>query len=89
MRLKPRTDANQNEIVTTLRTIGCTVQSLAAIGKGCPDILVAKSGKMWLMELKVKNGKLTNDQETWHSRWKADVHIVRSSDEAIKIVRTR
>jgi len=36
-----RTDANQSEIVAGLRAIGATVQPLHAVGKGCPDLMVA------------------------------------------------
>jgi len=86
MRLKAKVDSNQNEIVQALRDYGCSVQSLAQIGKGCPDLLCAYRGKMFLMELKVDKGKLTLDQDTWHSRWKATVHIVRSADEAVGII---
>ena len=37
-----------------LRRVGCFVQSLASIGKGCPDLLVGKAGS-WLV-LEVKDG---------------------------------
>lgn len=52
MRLKARTDANHSEVVKALRNAGCSVQSLAATGRGVPDLLVGRDGKNLLMESK-------------------------------------
>lgn len=88
-----KTDANQTEIVDALRDIGCFVQSLAAIGKGCPDILVGRGMTWHLME--IKDGekppsarKLTKDEQAWHDRARlfAPVHVVESVEQALQIV---
>ncbi len=79
-------DANQPEIVEALRSVGCTVQSLATIGKGCPDLLVAKDGKTWTIEVKGPKGTLTPDQVEWIKNWNGVVHIVRSVDDALQLV---
>lgn len=91
MRLKPRVDRNQQQIVSALRQVGCTVQSLAALGKGVPDLLVARGGRNMLLE--VKDGeappskrKLTDDEREWHVRWNAPVFVVNSVPEALKAV---
>ena len=91
MRKAAKIDDNQKAIVNVLRQIGASVQSLAATGKGCPDLLVGYHGINYLME--VKNGdkvlskqKLTIDQEHWHSLWRGSVHVVKSVDEALKIL---
>lgn len=88
MRLKARIDANHGEIVKALRQAGCSVQSLAQLGKGVPDLLVARNGKMWLME--VKDGSKppsqrirTNDEKEWMLHWNAPVYLVNSVDEAL------
>lgn len=92
MRLRGRIDSNHAAIVKALRACGCSVQSLASLGKGVPDLLVARCGKMWLME--VKDGdkcpsqqRLTEDEELWICRWHAHVHIIRSVEEAINVVK--
>ena len=92
MRRAAKVDANQAEIVDALRRAGCTVQSLAAIGKGCPDLLVGYMDVNFLLE--VKDGakppsarKLTDDQDNWHINWRGYVHTVKSAEEAIEIVR--
>jgi Holliday junction resolvase len=56
MRRAAKIDANQEQIVSALRAAGATVQSLAAIGNGCPDLLVGFNRKTLLME--IKDGKL-------------------------------
>jgi hypothetical protein len=77
MRRAARIDANQPAIVDALRRIGCRVQPLHMVGKGCPDIMVSKGGRVVLME--IKDGakppsarKLTADEQAWHDLW-ADV----------------
>ena len=74
MRRAARTDSNHEEIVKALRAVGATVQSLAAVGHGVPDLLVGYQGKTILME--VKDGKkspskreLTEDQVKWIDSW--------------------
>ena len=81
-----KVDANQGEIVTALRKAGVSVQSLATIGKGCPDIIAAKSPDMWLIEIKGAKGKLTPDQVAWIHGWRGVVHIVRGVDDALELV---
>lgn len=70
MRRAAKVDSNHGDVVEALRAAGASVQSLAAIGKGCPDLLVGYRG-MWLL-FEVKDGtrspsrrKLTPDQEEW------------------------
>lgn len=83
-------DANQTQVVESLRAAGATVQSLATIGNGCPDLLVGYRGVTVLLE--VKDGrkvpsaqKLTPDQEKWHSNWGGGIlAVVNSPDAALK-----
>jgi Holliday junction resolvase len=77
VRRAARVDRNQTEVVEALRQAGCRVQPLHMIGKGCPDILVGRDGRLVLME--IKDGekppsarKLTEDEAAWHALW-ADV----------------
>lgn len=86
MRRAARIDANQPEIVAALRAVGCSVQTLAAVGAGVPDLLVGVSGVNLLMEVKTASGKLTKDQVPWHESWRGQVAIVRSVDEALNLV---
>lgn len=92
MRRAAKIDANQEAVVIALRAAGVQVQSLAAIGKGVPDLLCQYEGTFYLIE--VKDGrktpsqrKLTNDQLKWHEEWKsAFLGVVESPDEALKFI---
>jgi hypothetical protein len=75
MRRAAKIDANQTQVVLALQAAGATVQSLAAVGQGVPDLLVGFQGKTLLME--VKDGqkppsarRLTEDQLKWHGAWR-------------------
>lgn len=54
-------DQNHAEIVHALRDVGCSVLSLASLGRGAPDLLCGYKGRNVLLEVKKPKGKL-NDQ---------------------------
>ena len=88
-RLAAKVDANQAAIVQALRTLGCSVQSLAAQGSGTPDLVVGIKGATFMVE--VKDGakapsarKLTQDQVAWHAAWRGHpVDIIETVEGAI------
>lgn len=86
-----KVDANQQEIISALRAIGCTVLPLHTVGSGCPDLLVGRCGVNYLLE--IKDGKkppscrkLTKDQVDFHAMWRGQVAVVTSVNEAFKAV---
>lgn len=86
-----RVDGNQREIVAALREAGATVQCMHQMGKGCPDLLCAINGQVFLIEIKdgakpPSGQKLTPDQIIWHRDWQAEVHVVNSIEAAIAVV---
>lgn len=90
MRRASKIDANQEQVVAALRAAGVRVLSLAAVGKGVPDLLCAFHGQLILLE--VKDGskipsarKLTPDQVEFHKAWQGvPLHVVENSGEALK-----
>lgn len=91
MRYAAKIDSNQNEVVDALRKAGASVQSLAALGKGVPDLLVAIRGVNLLMEIKDGNKpksaqKLTDDQLKWHGAWQGPVCIVDGPEAALRMI---
>lgn len=91
MRRIAKIDKNQLAIVRILREVGATVQTLATVGGGCPDLLVGFKGANYLME--IKDGekipsarKLTPDQVDWHGSWRGAVHVVTEPVQALKII---
>ena len=95
-RAPSKVDGNQATIVKALRAIGCSVQSLAAVGDGCPDLLVGRNGSTWLLEVKNPENRvksdprkdLTVEQIRWATEWKGrKVAVVYTVDEAVAAVR--
>ena len=90
MRKHGRTDGNQREIVSALRAAGCFVQSVADVGNGCPDLIVAYHGRVFMMEIKDGAGKLTADEAAWVAEFEriggVAVHIVRSAEDALRVI---
>ena len=75
--------------MAALRKCGCTVQSLAAVGKGVPDLLVGRAGKNYLLEVKDGNKprsarELTPDELGWLLGWRGSATVVETIDEALK-----
>jgi len=88
MRRKAKIDSNHGEIVSALRKLGFSVLSLAAVGKGCPDLVLGKHGRNYLVE--VKDGdkcpsarKLTDDQQKFYQNWLGQYRVISSVEEAV------
>ena len=92
MRRAAKIDANQEQVVQALRAAGAVVQTLAAVGKGVPDLLVGYQGKTLLLE--VKDGskppserRLTEDQIKWHGAWRGGpLAIVDGPEAALRML---
>lgn len=82
MRYSLRKDANQSAIVDALRQAGCTVEVLHEPA----DLLVGLRGANFILECKVKGGKLNEKQRQWHATWNGSAHIVRSVEEAFRAI---
>ena len=87
MRRAANLDSNHAAVVLALRAIGATVQSLASMGGGVPDLLVGYRGRNVLLE--VKDGEkppsarmLTKDEEEWHATWGGQVDTVYTAEDA-------
>lgn len=91
MRRAAKVDANQDAIVQALRAAGASVQSIAAVGKGVPDLLVGFRGLNWLVECKdgakpPSARELTEDQQKWLRNWRGRVAVVLSPDDALRAI---
>lgn len=84
-----RRDDNHAEVVAALRAAGASVEDLADVGGGCPDLLVGIRHVTYLLE--VKDGtkppskrNLTPYEAAWHMRWRGrPVAVVESVEDAL------
>lgn len=91
MKRSARKDANQDEIVDTLRAIGASVAITHQLGGGFPDIVVGFRGETYLIEIKdgskpPSRRRLTKDEKEFHQSWNGHIAIANNSDEALKII---
>lgn len=82
-----RTDQNHAAIRDAMRKAGAEVEDLSGSGKGMPDTLVYTPDKrLLLVEIKMPKGTLTAPQVRFHARF--PVHIVRSVEDALELIKT-
>lgn len=81
-------DRNQAEIIATLRAAGCSVAIITGANgqSGVPDLLAARQGVNYLLEVKTPKGKLSDVQRAWHAGWRGVVSVVRTPEEALAAV---
>ena len=86
-----RTDGNQGDIVAALEAAGASVQSLAAVGNGCPDLLVGYRSINYVIEVKdpaqpACKRRLNSHQKPWHAEWRGRAHLVETVDQALLVI---
>lgn len=92
MRRAAKKDVNHNTIAAALRDVGYLVWETHQLGGGYPDLNVAGidratgQQRVWLVEVKDRGGTLTADEAAFHLQWRGFVHIVRSVDDAYRLV---
>lgn len=102
-RRRARPDVGQAAIVAALRTVGCSVEILADVGRGVPDLLAGIRGTNFLLEVKSPRGgrgkrglgsgktahqvELNATEQKWHAAWRGQVSVVRSVEDALAVVR--
>ena len=91
MRRNARIDKNHPEVVEAFRKMGASVLSLAPLGRGIPDLLVAIGGVTWLIEIKSKKGKENDLQIEWAENWRGARAVVRDTqgvETVVKLMRS-
>ncbi len=83
-------------ITDALKAVGCKTQSLAAVGDGCPDLLVMIPGGIWpkLVLFEIKDPKqapnkrrLRKSQIDWQANWApGKVHLVETVEQALSVI---
>ena len=91
MRLAAKPDSNQKHIVAILRQCGATVRILAMVGQGVPDLLVSHPlavppGQNFLLECKMKDGRLTDAERVFFDEWPGQKAIVYCAEDALRVM---
>lgn len=82
-RVNAKRDANEPLIISALEARGFVVKRLSA--KGCPDLLIARKGSMWLAEVKTAKGSFSVAQQEWLRDWPGPTPIVlRTVEDAMR-----
>ena len=84
-----RVDNNQNEIISTLRTIpGISVANTSQLGDGFPDMVVGYEGFSFLFEIKDtgKRRHLTDAERKFMHHWRGHYDVIESADEVLEII---
>lgn len=76
-----RLDRNHAEIRDALERAGATV-----VPDGPLDLLVGYRGTNFLLEVKTATGKLRVKQEGFIRRWKGQVTVVRTVEDALAVI---
>lgn len=77
-----RPDANAAAIIQAWRQAGASVE---VIGRPV-DCVVGRQGRNYLVEIKGPQGRLRPSQQTFVARWRGQVAVVRSVQEAIALL---
>ena len=90
MRRKPRLDASHGAIVAALEAAGASVQSLASLGGGVPDLMACRAGNVYLIECKPDGPPSTRkpreSQVKWAQKMGITVYVVSTPEEAIQVL---
>lgn len=92
MRRANRVDANQDQIVETLRACGAYVR-VVTMGDGVPDLLVGYNGYTLLLEVKDGNKppsarELTPAEAKFFREWTGGlIAVVKNVEEALEILK--
>lgn len=81
-------DSTHKAIVEALRKAGAGVQSLAPVGKGCPDLLVSYRQRWHVIECKTLKGKLRQSQRDWMHEHGVNVVVLRSIEDVQVFLQT-
>ena len=90
MRKHGRKDGNQDDIKEAIVKAGGFFKSIASMGDGYPDAIVAYHGRLFLMEFKSGDEGLTPKEAAWIGECEriggVSVYLVRSAEDALRTV---
>ena len=88
MRRAAKVDLNHAEVKAALSKAGWRCIDLSRAGCGVPDLLIAKAGRLALVEVKGEKGKLNPEQRRFHvelANYGVTIQVIRTADEAARL----
>jgi hypothetical protein len=79
-----RKDGTHQIVVNALKACGWVILDVSRAPLAI-DLIIAKAGRTVLVEIKAPKGKLTKDQETILKCWPAEVAVLRSVEDVLKL----
>lgn len=87
---RAKIDTSQAGIVEALEAAGCSIQSLARLGHGVPDLMACRAGEIFLFECKTpkasKHKETEAKQKTWAQQMGITVHVVSTPEQAVAVL---
>ena len=81
-----RLDQNHKIIEQALWRCGWTVINLSQSQVvGCPDLFIAKGGRVVAVEIKSPTGRLNGFQETFQKAWPAECAVLRTVEDVLAL----
>ena len=85
-----RVDGNHAAILAAARSFGWSALSIATVGGGAPDAVLAKGNRTYLIEIKDGDSKtLTNAEQKFHTDWRGIVYVIRNLADLIALLEVR
>lgn len=89
-RRQSKRDANHAHIVAVLEQLKFSVKDTSMVGDDFPDLVVARNGKTYLVEIKRDERaksvrELSKGQAGFAAWWKAPVFVARNADDCMKL----
>ncbi|MCK4621300.1 MAG: hypothetical protein KAT62_03695 [Desulfuromonadales bacterium] len=83
-------DANQPDLVKTMRDMGVSVEITSGVHDGFTDLVIGYGGVTVLVEVKdgsrvLSERKLTKDQTKFHGRFKGAITVIETFGQAVAL----
>lgn len=86
MRKHGRRDGNHTQVKQWFEQLGATVADTADLGDGFVDLVIGIYGVNEIVEVKIRLGKLTADEEVFLGDWKGSHEIVRTFEDVVRTI---
>jgi len=83
-----RRDKNHSQVRRWFEQLGFICHDTHAVGDGFPDMVVKKRRRVLLIEIKTKDGRMTEDQKKFAEKWGDCVFSAVTEEDVLNIYNT-